>query len=179
MLEIRKIDSSHGEDARLKNEPFLIWGKMILSLQDGVWSYRTERLEREAEECFPDIPYRVGQEEGVFLGAYADGRCIGLAVLRRGMFRYLYLDDLKVRRAYRRSGVGGRLIDACMEEAAEQKMQGVYTVGQDNNLSACLFYLSQGFAIGGFDNRSYRGTAQAHKADIYFYRDCTHEWEAE
>ena len=59
-----------------------------------------------------------------------------------------------------------------LEKAASENMQGVYTVGQDNNLSACLFYLSQGFDIGGFDNRTYRGTAQEDKADIIFYRDC-------
>ena len=38
-----------------------------------------------------------------------------------------------------------------MEEARNQGMRGVYTIGQDNNLSACLFYLKQGFEIGGFD----------------------------
>ena len=36
----------------------------------------------------------------------------------------------------------------------------------------CLFYLHHGFDISGFDNRGYRGTSQAHKADIFFYRDC-------
>ncbi len=51
-------------------------------------------------------------------------------------------------------------------------MQGVYTIGQDNNLSACLFYLRNGFEIGGFDNRVYRGTGQEGKANILFYRDC-------
>ena len=88
------------------------------------------------------------------------------------MFRYLYLDDLKVKRALRGKGVGGRLLARCMDVAREMGLIGVYTIGQDNNLSACLFYLRHGFEIGGFDNRAYRGTAQADKADILFYRDC-------
>ena len=121
--------------------------------------------------CFPDELYDLEREKGIFLGAYENGACIGLAVLRRHMFRYLYLDDLKVNRDRRGCGVGGRLIQACMEEARTLGMVGVYTVGQDNNLSACLFYLGHGFSIGGFDNRAYRGTAQEDKADIYFYRD--------
>ena len=107
----------------------------------------------------------------MFLGAYDGAQCIGLAVLRRDMFRYLYLDDLKVNAAYRSQGVGAKLITACMEEARSQGMRGVYTIGQDNNLSACLFYLKQGFAIGGFDNRCYDGTSQEGKANVCFYRD--------
>ena len=92
-------------------------------------------------------------------------------MLRKQLFRYLYLDDLKVKADHRRCGIGGKLIQACMDEARVLGMIGVYTVGQDNNLSACLFYLRHGFAIGGFDNRAYRGTVQENKADIYFYRD--------
>ncbi len=122
--------------------------------------------------CFPDFPYEAGREKGIFLGAYEGTACIGVAVLRPYLFRYLYLEDLKVVRSRRRQGIGGLLIEACMKKAEEEGMIGVYTVGQDDNLSACLFYLGHGFEIGGFDNRSYRGTSQEGKADIYFYRDC-------
>ncbi len=171
-LEIRRIDAARAADAQLKNQPFLLWGRMIPALRDGVWTWRTEPLPAETEDCFPDFPYDVGDPDAVFLGAYADGVCVGLAVLRRQMFRYLYLEDLKVDRAFRGQGIGGRLIEACMDQARAQKLRGVYTVGQDNNASACLFYLSHGFEIGGFDNRVYRGTKQEGKADILFYRDC-------
>ena len=173
MVEICRIDPAHGQDARLKNESFLLWGRMIPELHEGIWSYRTERFSQVEEMCFPDEPYDVEKEEGIFLGAYENAACIGLAVLRKQMFRYLYLDDLKVKSDHRRCGVGGKLIQACMDEARTLGMIGVYTVGQDNNLSACLFYLRHGFAIGGFDNRAYRGTVQENKADIYFYRDLT------
>ncbi len=171
-IEIRRIDTAHGQDAQLPNEPFTLWGRMIPSLENGVWTYRTERFPKTEEMCFPDFPYEVSEADSVFLGAYDGGSCIGLAVLRKGMFRYLYLDDLKVNRSERGKGVGGMLIEACVADAKNQGLVGVYTVGQDNNLSACLFYLSHGFQIGGFDNRSYRGTPQEEKADIYFYRDC-------
>ena len=172
MIEIRRLDASRAADARLPNEPFRIWGRMIPALRDGVWSYRTEELPSVEEMCFPDEPYDVEKDDAVFLGTYDGETCVGLAVLRRYMFRYLYLDDLKVNRDRRGQGIGGMLLDACMEEARRQGLRGVYTVGQDNNLTACLFYLHHGFAIGGFDNRAYRGTVQENKADIYFYRDC-------
>jgi len=171
MIEIRRITGERASDANLPNQPFTLWGRMIPSLRDGAWDYRIETFAERTEMCFPDFPYDPAKDDAVFLGAYEDARCVGLAVLRRGMFRYLYLDDLKVDRDCRGRGIGARLIEACMAEAAREKLLGVYTVGQDNNLSACLFYLRRGFAIGGFDNRAYRGTAQEEKADIYFYRD--------
>ena len=107
----------------------------------------------------------------VFLGAYDEDQCVGLAVLREDMFRYLYLDDLKVNAAYRGQGVGKQLIGKCREIARNRGKIGVYTIAQDNNLNACRFYLSCGFEIGGFDNRIYRGTSQEDKANILFYID--------
>ena len=172
MVEIRRIDKTHERDAQLPNEAFTVWGRMIPSLENGVWAYRTERFPEATEMRFPDFPYDVAERDSFFLGAYEGETCIGLAVLRKAMFRYLYLDDLKVNRAYRRQGVGAQLIDAGMEIARELGLAGMYTVGQDNNLFACLFYLKHGFQIGGFNNRDYRGTSQEDKADIYFYRDC-------
>ena len=64
------------------------------------------------------------------------------------------------------------LIRACLEKANTEHMKGIFTIGQDNNLSACLFYINQGFKIGGFDNNVYQGTPQEGKADIVFYLDC-------
>ena len=172
MIHIRPITADRRpQDARLPNQPFPIWGRMIPALQEGRWTYRTEVFPQLSELCFPDETYTPGTDGAIYLGAYDGETCVGLAVLRRGMFRYLYLEDLKVDRLRRGRGVGGMLIEASMEEAAGQALQGVYTVGQDNNLTACLFYLHHGFQIGGFDNRAYGGTSQEGKADIYFYRD--------
>ena len=83
----------------------------------------------------------------------------------------MYLYDLKVNSAARGKGVGKALIRAGLEAAKERGYIGLYTQAQDNNLNTCMFYLSAGFEIGGFDNRVYRGTSQAHKADIIFYLD--------
>ena len=63
------------------------------------------------------------------------------------------------------------LIEKCMEIAREKNMQGVSLTVQDNNLSACLFYLRVGFRIGGLDTETYNGTSQEGKADIEMYRD--------
>ena len=171
MIEIRNIGADNPRDVNIPNEPFALWGRMIPALENGVWTYRVQRDAHAREMCFPDYPYAPA-DGGIYLGAYDAQTCVGLAVLREEMFRYLYLEDLKVCQAYRRRGVGGMLIDACMRTARDGGKQGVYVVAQDNILSACLFYLRRGFEIGGFNNRVYRGTSQQEKSDIFFYRDC-------
>ena len=173
--EIRIIGERNREDINLLNEPFRIFGQLLPSYADGKWRYKTiYYLEEEITEmCFPDYPYDYEEagRNAVFIGAYEEDRCIGLAVLREDMFRYMYLDDLKVKAGCRGRGVGKQLIEKCMEIAEKRGRIGVYTIAQDNNLAACLFYLDCGFEIGGFDDRIYRGTPQESKANIIFYRD--------
>ena len=172
MIKIRQIGPERAADARLPNEPFSLWGRVVPALENGAWTWTVERFEHSIEDRFPDEPYDPAADDAIFLGAYDGGRCVGLAVLRREMFRYLYLEDLKVSAAFRGQGVGGRLLEACLDEAKRLGLRGLRVIAQDNNASACLFYLHHGFAIGGFDNHGYRGTSQEGKADITFYRDC-------
>ena len=176
MIQIRVIDEARKEDINLPNEPFRLFGRMIPSYTNEEWSHTTEYFppDEVTEMCFPDYPYDFDAERAhtVFLGAYDGERCVGLAVLRDDMFKYLYLDDLKVCAAFRGQGVGRLLLDGAREAARTRGYRGVYTIGQDNNLAACLFYLNYGFEIGGFDNRIYRGTSQENKANILFYLDC-------
>ncbi|MPW14724.1 GNAT family N-acetyltransferase [Lactobacillus helveticus] len=168
-IQIKQITNL--EDINIKNEPFTIWGKMIPSPKNGHWNYQIEKFKQSSMTCFPDEDYQYDKNT-IYLAAYDKNKCIGLAILLKGMFKYLYLDDLKVSSAYRGQGIGSKLIAECMKNAKGEGMQGIYTIAQDNNLSACLFYPKNGFEIGGFNNRDYRGTAQEEKADIYFYKDC-------
>ena len=174
MIEIRRIGKADEQDIRLPNEPFSLFGRMIPCYIDRRWDYTTERFETVSQMCFPDENYDYDAMSGnsVFLGAYDDGRCIGLAVMQQAFFKYMYLYDLKVNREYRGRGVGKKLIEAAETVAAEQGYRGIYTIGQDNNLGACLFYLHCGFRIGGLDTEVYKGTKQEGKSDIIFYLDC-------
>ena len=175
MIEIRTVDPAHKQDIRLPNEPFRLWGRMVPSYENGTWRYTTERFAPRdvAEMCFPDEDYDYDElaKDHVFLGAYDADRCVGLAVLADDWFKYMYLDDLKVCGPYRGRGVGKALVAKALETAHDRKYNGLYTIGQDNNLSACLFYLKMGFVIGGFDDHIYRGTPQEDKANIIFYLD--------
>ena len=174
MIRITVIDREHRQDIRLPNEPFAMTGRIVPSYVNEQWSYEVRPFppERVGEMCFPDENYDYDEmKDSVFLGAYEDEKCVGLAVLQPGFFRYLYLYDLKVCRAYRGQKIGALLIDKAREIALQHGYRGLYTQGQDNNVGACLFYLHYGFHIGGLDTEVYRGTRQEGKADILFYLD--------
>ncbi|MBR2263926.1 MAG: GNAT family N-acetyltransferase [Firmicutes bacterium] len=173
MIRIQVIDRDHAADIRIPNEPFALVGRMIPRYLDEQWGYDVEMFDTPSEMCFPDENYDYDAmcKDHVFVGAYEDDRCIGLAVLADGFFKHMYLEDLKVDRAYRGTGVGRRLIRTANEIALDRGYHGLYTIGQDNNLIACRFYLSAGFRIGGLDTEVYKGTSQEGKADIIFYLD--------
>lgn len=174
MIEVKIIDEANKKDINIPNEPFCLFGRMIPSYVDKKWDYTIERFETVSQMCFPDENYDFYElsKNSVLIGAYEQGRCIGLAILQQAMFKYMYLYDLKVNQAYRGCGVAKKLIEAARKAAVANGYRGIYTQGQDNNLAACLFYIKNGFRIGGFDTDMYKGTKQEGKADIIFYLDC-------
>ncbi len=104
--------------------------------------------------CFPDENYSYDEmiRNSLFIGAYDDGKCIGLAIVQDAFFKYLYLYDLKVKQT-------------TVSKESELAYRGIYTQAQDNN------YLRAGFRIGGLDTEVYKGTNQEGKSDILFYLD--------
>ena len=170
-MEIRRITRENAGDLNIKNEAFAMPGRFIPELKDGVWSYRTEPFDVVETDTFPDESYDFDEisGKGIILGAYEDGKCIGVAIYQDYWLKYMYLYDLKVNAAARGKGVGKALIEAGLAAARERGYRGIYTQARDNNLNACMFYLKAGFEIGGFDNRVYEGTSQEGKADIIFY----------
>ena len=173
MIEIRAITPEMRDDLKLMNDPFEMPGRLIPSLENGIWSHREELFEEPETMCFPEeaYDYDACMAEGFLLGAYEDGICGGLGIFREEFWKYVYVYDLKVSAAARGKGVGKQLVDAAMAEAVKRGYLGLYLYAQDNNLGACRFYLKTGFEIGGFDNRRYRGTGQEGKADIIFYKE--------
>ena len=176
MIDIRIIDRERKNDINIPNESFKLIGRMIPSYFEERWSYKVEYFKEAdvSEMCFPDEGYDYDKmkDNSVFVGAYEGDKCIGLAILQDAWFKYMYLYDLKVSKAYRDRGVATALIEKAKEVCKDHGYCGIYTQGQDNNLSACLFYVKKGFHIGGLDTNVYKGTNQEVKADIIFYLDC-------
>ena len=175
MFEIRIIDADHKQDINIPNEPFSLFGRMIPSYINEQWTYSIIHFKEEeiCEMCFPDENYDYDNlsKNSIFVGAYEGDKCIGLAILQHAMMKYMYLYDLKVNMDYRGLQIGKMLIEKSKQVAVKQGYKGIYTQGQDNNLGACLFYLKNGFVIGGLDTHVYVGTSQEGKSDILFYLD--------
>lgn len=172
-ITIKQIGFDRKTDINLPNEPFSIFGKLVPKYDNGIWSYSVEKYASKETMRFPDENYDYGamQSDSFFLGAYAEETCVGLAILQKSLHRYLYLYDLKVNAAYRGKGVGKMLLVEAKNLARGLGYRGIYTQGQDNNLGACMFYLKQGFVIGGLDTKIYDGSPQEGKKDIVFYLD--------
>ncbi|MDE5748091.1 MAG: GNAT family N-acetyltransferase [Acetatifactor sp.] len=172
-ITVRRIEKDREADIRLPNEPFSIYGRMIPHYDGENWSFDTVRLPQEQvhDMVFPDenYDYDAMAENSIFMGAYEGEQCVGLAIYQHNWNKYLYLYDLKVNAACRGRRIGEKLIAAGRELARENGYRGLYTVGQDNNLRACSFYIRCGFEIGGLDTRVYQGTSQEGKRDILFY----------
>lgn len=176
MIEIKLISYENKDDINIPNENFKLIGKMIPSYVNEKWEYSVTYFDDKQikEMRFPDehYCYEDMKDNHVFIGAYDNGKCIGLAILRDSIFKYMYLYDLKVNEEYRNKGVATALIEKSKDVCKEKNYRGLYTQGQDNNLSACKFYIKCGFYIGGLDTNVYKGTNQEGKADIIFYLDC-------
>ncbi len=174
MIEIKRITEENKADINIPNEEFELHGIMIPSYDGRCWSYTIEEFtdDEKTTMIFPNENYRFDEmkDEYFFVGAYDKKCCVGLAIYKHDMFKYLYLEDLKVSEKYRGHGIGKLLIAEGMKIAAEEGYIGQYTIGQDNNLNACIFYIACGFEIGGINTKVYDGTSQSGKKDIYFYR---------
>lgn len=172
-ISIRFIGKENASDINIKNEPFRLFGRMLPRYQNGKWSYSVTEDDNAGWDVFPDEDYSFDEMEKncVFIGAYDGDNCIGLAILQKQWYKYLYLYDLKVNGAYRGRHIAARLLEKAGEYAKQSGFRGLWTVGQDNNLAACLFYVNNGFKIGGLDTEVYNGTKLDGVADIHFYKD--------
>lgn len=176
MITVRRIDALHKADVRIPNEPFSLFGRILVSRSEGKWDWQLLRFppEQVGEQCFPDENYDFdAMPDSVFLGAYDGERCVGLALLQPAFFKYMLLADLKVKGNCRRRHIGSLLIEQAKEVSAQLGYRGLFLQCQDNNPGACLFYLNAGFYIGGLDTNVYRHTKQEGKADILLYCENT------
>ena len=161
MVEIRIIDKSSAQDIALPNQPFSLFGRMIPSYTDGRWDYSVQRFDTQTEMCFPDEHYDFDEmaKNSVFIGAYDNNRCVGLAIMQQGFCKYMYLYDLKVNRDCRGMGIGQKLVDLALEALKNEGINKVLLVALKKNEGGNAFWEAQGFTIR--DDLNYRNKALA------------------
>lgn len=82
---------------------------------------------------------------------------IGYLAISEGWNRFAIVEDVAVAAGNRKGGVGRLLMDAAVRWARDTGLAGVRLETQSTNVSACRFYSSYGFSLGGFDRFLYRG----------------------
>ncbi len=65
------------------------------------------------------------------------------------------LSDIRVRREYRRSGIGSQLFDRCAEWARRKGCSRLKIETQDINVPACRFYAAKGCELRGIHHDMY------------------------
>lgn len=174
-VELKRISKDNEKSLLLKNEPFDIFGELIVKRCNEKWAYEIKKYAPKEikQQTFPDEGYKLKDviKRGFAIGAFNGKQTVGLAIFNNQWHKYLYLEDLKVSEKYRQKGVAHSLLQFSEEVAKSNGYKGFWTIGQNNNVAACKFYLKYGFEIGGLDTKSYDHTSQMGKQDIHFYYD--------
>lgn len=91
----------------------------------------------------------------VYFGFYRN-ELGGQVILKKNWNNYAWL-EIAVKQKFRRKGIGKRLIETSVNWCKEKNFPGIMIETQNNNVSACKFYNSCGFELGGFDKNFYKG----------------------
>lgn len=161
------------DDISKTNTAFTIIGKVLPSLQAGVWSYEEELFEQTREIRFPDdrLDWNqyINQEDKMLYLAYIDHKCVGQIRVIRDWNRFCYIENIATTKEYRGYGIGKKLLEMAEEWAKQQGLIGMSLEAQDDNLIACRFYVKQGFVLGGVDTLKQSYTPNI-DATLYWYK---------
>lgn len=155
------------------NESFPISGKIIPSFSNGIWSYEEQLYDTPSEIRFPDdkldwSPY-IDSNQKIVLLAFHEDACIGQIRLVKDWNRFAYIENIAVKKSFRKSGVGHLLLEAAENWAKEQSLIGLSLEAQNDNLIACRFYAKEGFVLGGVDTLKQSANLQI-DITLYWYK---------
>ncbi|WP_026691915.1 GNAT family N-acetyltransferase [Peribacillus kribbensis] len=143
------------KDINQTNDYFKVFGRVVPSLQSGKWSYEEILFDETREIRFPDDHLDWSQyinlEDKMLFLAFIDHTCIGQIRIVKEWNRFCYIENIAIKKEYRRYGIGKLLLSEAEEWAKQSRLIGMSLEAQDDNLGACRFYVKQGFVLGGVD----------------------------
>jgi ribosomal protein S18 acetylase RimI-like enzyme len=90
--------------------------------------------------------------QGLALGAFEAGRCVGLAILEpRQWNASLWVLEFHIAKNYQGQGIGRLLMEAVAAHALANGLRCIVCETQTKNLRAIRFYRSLGFVLDGVD----------------------------
>jgi ribosomal protein S18 acetylase RimI-like enzyme len=89
---------------------------------------------------------------GYSLGAFADERCVGIALAEPQAWNLsLLAHELHVSREFQRQGIGRRLVEALVAHGLALGMRCIVCETQTTNVPSIRFYRAMGFTLDGVD----------------------------
>jgi ribosomal protein S18 acetylase RimI-like enzyme len=129
----------------------------ILDSPSAVWPTEEEEAGRTLE--YIGLRITAGPDQVVF-GAFAAGRLVGIAGLRREPLAQVahkgFLWGVAVARDYRREGIARQMIERALEHARASGILQVHLAVNTENRRARQLYLSLGFESFGVEPRALR-----------------------
>jgi len=172
-----KLTSENTDDIKylhFPNEPFQVIGKLIPYYNDGIWSTSEEIFNEPYEKTYNDNfdyinnDFINGEDNAIFLYFY-DNIYAGNIIMWKNWNKDCYIENIDVRRDFRRRGIGKKFIGQAVIWAKEKNLKGLRLETQDNNLIACRFYQKCGFVLGAVDNLLYRNFDNSDEKALFWY----------
>jgi len=172
-LTIQRLSSESISLVNDANDAFPIIGRIVPQFSGTTWSYTEELYETATETSFPDDRLDwstyIENENRIVLLAFSGTSCIGQIRLVRDWNRFAYIENIAVKQAFRKHGVGHQLLAAATNWAQQHELIGLSLEAQDDNLIACRFYVREGFVLGGADSLKQHANPQINLT-LYWYK---------
>ena len=168
MIEYKILTQLEADDFRRLNQGYISTAKCVVS--------KTETPETTAISLHlttleqPYIKKGVTDEtdvqrlqqvipQGLSLGAYDEEQIVGIVLAEAQPWnRSLWVWQFEVLEAYRRQGIGRRLMDTLAEKARQAGLRIIVCETQNTNVPAINFYRKVGFTVEGIDLSYYTNT---------------------
>jgi ribosomal protein S18 acetylase RimI-like enzyme len=171
-VTIRPLTAANQGDLNRCDSSFTVEAELCLGATDGRIGYTVRSVEPYVKRYGPEIydaqEYIERPGRAAWL-AYAGAQVAGQILVHDNWNRFALVWDIAVDPAYRRRGIGSRLIAQAAGWAQQRGMPGLMLETQNINLPACRLYESCGFVLCGFDTHLYRGVERDTREIALFY----------
>ena len=175
---IIKLEPHNLDDVKyikLPNEPFQVIGKLTPCYNNGIWSALEVIFDEPYEKTYPNDnldyinnAFLNNNDTAIYL-YFCDNIYAGHICMWKHWNNDCHIDDIAVRRDFRRLGIGKKLIEQAIIWAKNKNLKGLRLETQDINLIACRFYQKCGFVLGSVDTLLYRNFDNCDEKALFWY----------
>lgn len=170
--EINKINKIYHNKS---NEPFAIFGKLLVEYQNNQWEISEVLFDKKTTKKYDDeiidFDDYIKREVKTVFYATENGELLGQIVIRANWNKFCYIEDIGIRAKSRGKGIGKKLLESAQEWAEKRNLNGFMLETHDTNLTACRFYMKNGFVLGGVDILLYNQLKNSDEKALFWYKN--------